>query len=315
VAEDNRSWQSYLIPVVVAMGVFGGLNALWSLPQLALYDRVPHSLGVYLPSALVALGLIWLVLRKQTITRRELGLDTSGWTAPKRLLGLAMVMFMGYGGYATLQPPTGEPPVEEEVPVALAAYAQVGAQESENIAVPVAKPTPLKPGWGDYCFWFVFLLSASLTELMVFICLGFCLTERWLKRVGMRPVAACVTAALFASVMFGVYHYTHEPRWWRFAIYPLIPVMLINLTYFVLTRNFYLTLLLHNAFAAVGFTGEQYAERFKAQPDRTMDPANFLDPSGFILGSLLLSFLLPFLILHWLEGRGQEKAIAAAEPA
>jgi hypothetical protein len=288
---------SYLGPVALVIGLFCLLNGLWTWPGLGLYDKFPHSIAVYLVTGLVALLVLWRAARDGRLARREAGLDTTGWTAPKRLLGLGLVLFMGLGGYTSLQPPLPDSPP--------AASAAEPPGESQPYSDPAAVPP--KPDFGDYCFWFVFLLSASLSELLVFVTIGFCLVERALRQRGWRPAGAAIAAAVFASVGFGLYHYTHPPRFWEFVYFPLMPVMLINIAYFTVSRNFWLTLALHNAFASVGFVQEEWAERIKRarglEFDAAMFPETFMRPGDTALLSILTSFVVPFLVMHWIEAR------------
>jgi hypothetical protein len=303
-----RFWPHVAIPVVAAMGSFSLINFLWNLPALALYEKVPPSLPTYLLSSLVALGVLWPAIRGGRLSRSDLGLASSGgWTPPKRLAGLAIVLFMGFGGYATLPPPFETSTAGADVET-LAAPSATGIADDEH---PASWP---KPSWGDYCFWFVFLLAASLTELLVFVSVTFCLIERFQKQRGTRPWLATTAAALLASITFGLYHYTHPPEFWGYVYNPLMPVMLINLLYFSLTRNFWLTLVLHNGFAAVGFTQLQYAE----YPTNVMyNPVTYLSVRE--LAPVLTSFLVPFLVLHLVEwkcfpangGEGQTSNIAS----
>ena len=300
---DRGAWPGYVIPVLLGMAVFAILNGVWSLPDLPHEMVMTHSLVVYLGTGLLALFLLWRALATGRITRRELGLDLTGWSAPRRLIALAMTLFMAGGGFATLQPPTDKK---------IQANIEAASQSSPPAAAAARPPVRVwpskieaRPLFGDYCFWFMFLLGASQAELLVFVSLGYCLTERWLKRLGWSPILAGVVAALFTSVAFGVYHYTHPPRWWEYALYPLIPVMLLDILCFVLTRNFWLTLLLHNAFAAVGFTGEQWSERLNPAGDGSMEPSFFLDSGDLSLKFIVIAFVVPFLALHLLEGRGR----------
>jgi hypothetical protein len=76
--------------------------------------------------------------------------------------------------------------------------------------------------------------------------------------------------------------------------------MWIGLACFVVTRNFHLTLLLHNAIAAVGFTGEQYRKLPPGAPASAgLDPA--LYRQGATIGMLIVTFAVPYLLLHVLE--------------
>jgi hypothetical protein len=261
----SRLWPDYSMPIVVGMAVLSATNFLVNW----VFISWPHQLPVYLTSSLVALWFVQRAVRNGTVTARDIGLAPGGWKPQHRIYGVAMVLLMGYGGFATLQ---------------------------------VART----PDFADYCFWFVFLLPASLAELLVFISIGYCLPDNWLKRRGASPLVAALGAAAFSGVTFGFYHYTHDPLWWEFALYPLIPVMWLNLLYFIPTRNFQLTLLLHNAFAAVGFTGVQYRDK---EPNPLLEPTEYKTP--LLLTMTIVAFALPYLILHALEwrvwsGRGQE---------
>jgi hypothetical protein len=296
----SPSTRGYLAPIGLAIGLFCLLNGLWTWPAFGLYEKFPHSLAVYLGTGLVVLFLLWQAARDGRLTRRQAGLDVSGWTAPKRLLGLGLILLMGLGGYVSLQPPLA---AVEQASTAEASAASVAASPGDITPDDVSP----KPTWGDYSFWFVFLLSASLTELLVFVSITFCFLERWLRGRGLGPVAAAVLAGLFASVTFGLYHYTHPPRFWDFVYFPLMPVMLINTAYFAVTRNFWLTLLLHNAFATVGFTQEQWAETIKRarglEFDDGMFPATYLGSDDTALLSIVGSFVICFVALHWIEAR------------
>lgn len=248
------------IPVIISMGAFCVVNYLWNSESLGLYVFVPQALPVYMFTSLLSLLFLWDARRRNVVSADDVGMSAVGWKPWKRLLGLGLVLFFAYGGLTTL------PDVVET------------------------------PSWGDYLFWFMFLLPASLAELLVFITLAYCLPEAWLRRRGIHPAFAFAAAALFSAVTFGLYHYTHEPRWHSYALFPLIPVMLMNVTYFAVTRNFQMTMLLHNAFAAVGFAGEQYKH---LPPEPYVDPATFQKPLE--LTCLVVGFTLPYLLMNLME--------------
>lgn len=259
---DRRGfWRDCGIPVVVSMSAFCILNYLWNSPALALYEVVPQAIPVYMVGgSLLSLVFLWDVRRRGVLSLDGAGLAPGGWKPWKRIFGLALIIFFAYGGLTTL-------------------------------------PDVVKtPSWGDYLFWFIFLLPASIAELLVFITLAYCLPEAWLRRHGMGVIGAAVLSAIFAGVTFGLYHYTHEPRWHQYAL-QLIPIMWINLFYFATTRNFHITLVLHNAFAAVGFAGEQYKQ---LPPETYIDPVTFQKPLE--LTCLIIGFVVPFLILQVMEG-------------
>ena len=176
----------------------------------------------------------------------------------------------------------------------IALYAGVGFAILPHPGPPARAPAPPAATWGDLCFWFAFLLSSSLAEMLVFVGLAFCLLEKGLCGLGMGRFRAAAAAALFASVLFGLYHYTHPLRF-HALVFPLMGEMLLALLFFRLTRNFYLTFLLHNLTAAVGFTSDQ----------ASVDPAEMaalVRPAA--LWTNLLSFVLPFVLLHLLEWKG-----------
>src|SRR5262249_37107468 len=110
-----------------------------------------------------------------------------------------------------------------------------------------------RPGWGDHSVSLVIVLAASLSELLVFLSVCYGLTDSWLRHRGFGRVLAALPAGALACFLFGIFHYTHDPTWWPYA-FPLMAEMAIVWVYFLVTRNFYLTFLLHNAFAATGFT-------------------------------------------------------------
>jgi hypothetical protein len=258
-------WRGYLIPAVICCGVFYGMNWVWNHPvwSYSLPPFLPYALMVYLVGGSgVALLVLAMANRAERLSTTDLGLGPSNWTAPRRLLGLAVIVAVAYGGFATMGPPPE----------------------------PSAGSAP--PTWGEYCFWYLSLLSASQAELLVFLGAGFCLLRRGLERVGWNRVLAAVVAAVIASVAFGLYHYTYEPRWHAYA-FSLMPEMLAVLLFFLVTRNFFLTLLLHNALAALGFTYEAHS---------SADPVildTFAAPLPLTLN--LISFVVPFLLLHALE--------------
>ena len=287
--EGIRFWRWYAGPVLITICAFSALNFLWIDRSLALHEIVPLALAVYLTSSALALAVLWQVIRAGRLTARSAGLDLSGWAPQNRLLGLAMLLIFGYGAFTSIEP--------GPKPTTVAATATTVSTAQSLPATPDVEKLP-QPTWGDYCFWFVFLLSASLTELLVFVGVGFCLAEDYLRRRGMRPLLATGLAALFGSVTFGLYHFTYPPPWSNYAFYPLMPVMMVSIGLFVVTRNFYLALLLHNAFAAVGFTTEQYSHN---TPQEMTIPAELQEPAALIPN--IVAFVVPFLFLHWLEAR------------
>ena len=295
--EETGFWRSYAAPVVVTMGFFTAVNAAFNSPKLGLFEILPQALPVFLGSSTVALVVLWRAFRVGYLTRQNAGLAISGWSAPKRLFGLVMILFFGYGSFTSI-----EPGANHASPVAPEIGEKTATHHSEEPAASKDAAAPLEPAWGDYCFWFVFLLPASLTELLVFVAVGFGLAEAFLRGRAMQPLVATGLAAVFASVAFGLFHYSYPPAFWSFVFFPLMPVMFLNICFFVITRNFYLTMLLHNAFAAVGFTQLQYATY---PPDPAADPATYQVPS--VLIPPLVSFLVPFLFLHWLEASGPTK--------
>jgi len=288
VEEHRRDWKAYAGPVVLSMGTLTGLNALWHLPLLARYGIgvVEHSLLVYLLGGSgLALLLLWRALGDGRLTRQDIGLAPEGWSPARRLVGVGLIVFFSYGGYSNLQytPPSSASGSSEH---------STSLESGQNQAVPI------KPTWGDYCYWYAALAGASLAELLVFVGVGFCMVERCLKQRRLHRFAATTVAAILASVAFGLYHFSHAPSWWPLVFIPLMPVMLIDLVCFVLTRNFYLTLGLHNSFAALGMTQIQ-----------SMNPATAHGPA--MLASVLPAFVIPFLVLHGIEWKEVRRHVAA----
>jgi hypothetical protein len=254
-------WRDVGLPILVSIAVFCLMNTLWSQTAVGVHLGQFAPVAVYLLSSLVALGFLARALGGGALTAGDLGLAPDAWRPQYRVLGLAFTVGLVAFLYASMP----------------------GVVET--------------PRFGDFAFWYFFLLCATMTELLVFLGLGFCLTERWLRDRGWRPVTAVLAAGAFSGVTFGLYHYSHEPRIHPYAL-PLILVMWMNLTVFVLTRNFQLTFVLHNAVAAVGFTKDQYAS---TNPPDALNPAALKD--GLTLFLLGLAFVVPYLWLHFLEWR------------
>jgi hypothetical protein len=288
VHHDNPFWRWYGLPVLLSVTIFSGLNALWNQPGLGdhLGAYLPYTVTVYLLGGSgLALAILWRSIRARLLTPNDLGLGLSGWTPPRRLVSLAAILTVIYWGYATL--PSRPQSPADPAPAARAAAADLPDGDRT--------PADSTPTWGEYGFWFVTLLSASQAELLVFVGVGFCLMERWLRGRGLGRLLSNVLAGLPTCVAFGLYHYTHEPRWHQYSL-TLMWEMLIVLVFFVATRNFFRTLVLHNAFAAVGFTTEAHL------PVDPISRAHFAEPWALSLN--LLSFLIPFLLLHALEWKG-----------
>jgi len=277
-------WRWCGVPVLVSLCAFPGLNAIWNHPYLGnvLGPCVPYSITVYLVGGSgLALAFLWAAARAGRLSRNDLGLDRADWTAPRRLLGLAVIVAVTYGMFATIGP--GPSPA--------------GADGAPAAAAPTG---------GEFCFWSSVLLLASQAELLVFVGVCFCLTETWLRHRGWGRPLAVVTAGTLACVTFGLYHYTHEPRWHAYS-FGLMGEMAFILLFFRATRNFFLTLVLHNALAAIGFTSEAH---YSAEP---VPMQYFADPWPLALN--LTSFLVPFVLLHLLEWRGWPPAEEQAPPA
>jgi hypothetical protein len=263
------AWPGYWLPVFVSAGVLTASNALWIYTEVGWY--FPYSLAVYLLAGSgLALVLLWRAAATGRVSAYDLGIDVWGWTAPRRLAWLAVTLFFGVGGFNSLQAP----------------------------------PLTARPTAGDYWFWFTFvLLPSSLAELLVFAGVAFCLPEQWLRRRGWPAWQAALLAALCSAVLFALYHFSHMPFFWGMIVWPLLPLFFATMVLFALTRNFYLTLLFHNVFAAVGFTAMQYDPR--AGTARGFQQVEFGQPQ--IIASNLLAFVIPFLCLHVLEWRLQRR--------
>jgi hypothetical protein len=261
---EGGFWRTCGGPVLLCLGTLAALNALWTYPPPANYlNACPRPVAVYL---LGGSGLAFFVLRRALragwVTRVDVGIDLSGWIAPRRLVGLALIALFGYGLFALFRPGQAT--------------------------------------WDEYCFWYVFLLTASLAELLVFICVGFCLIEAWLRRRGAGRFLAAAVPFPLVCVAFGLYHYTHIEAF-HAMVFGLMGKMGLILLFFLLTRNVYLTLAFHSCFVAIDFTKLEYAGTFDA---KTLE--QFHAPPVVIV--TVLTFLIPFLLLHWLEWRTEPAA-------
>lgn len=252
----NRSlWLWCVLPVLTVWASFTGLNALWNYCPLV-SRSFPYDLAVdLLGGSGIALVILFLALWGGRLTHQEAGLALSGWHSWKRLLGLAAIGAMFWWSYQ--------------------AFPRMTAQAFAY----------------NYLLWFALLLAASLAEILVFLSVTFCLTEHALKDRGLPSWLAALAAMLLAALAFGLFHYSYPERWHP-LVWKLTGVFFLVLLFFALTRNLYLTLLLHNSFAVKGFLYQQTAA----------DPLDLMD---YIIPPVVcctgMAFIVPFLILHLLE--------------
>ncbi|MCH8831032.1 MAG: phosphatidylserine decarboxylase, partial [Planctomycetes bacterium] len=155
----NHRWRAYATPVAISFAAIAGLNALWHLPALSDKAQDVHSVLVYMIGGSgIALLLLWQALRDGRLTKREVGLDISGWRPWQRLLGVVIAVGIGYGNYANLQLPPG--------------YIDSVEHAAADKPDPDLKVVE-KPSASDFCFWAVLMLDSSLAELLVFTFLTF----------------------------------------------------------------------------------------------------------------------------------------------
>ena len=240
----------------------------------------PYPVAVYLAggSGLAMAFLLWSA-RSGRIARDDLGLGPSGWTPFRRLGGLTAILLVAGAGVATSK---GSARTRGRGPP--------GANSASGISC------CCPPAWRN---------------CSSFVGMGFCLMERGLRAAGLRPIPATLIAAAICSVTFGLYHYTHEPRWWDF-VYALMIVMAVVVLFFAATRNFYLTLAFHNAMAALGFFTAHYAKNPLDPTEQPLDPTYFSEPRA--LTANLVSFAIPFVLLHLLEWKGWPQASGGRQP-
>ena len=266
-------WRWYGFPVVISIAMFSALNFVWNYPVSSDYagNFARYPVAVYLVGGSgLAMAFLLRAARAGRIARADLGLDLVGWAPLRRLGGVAVVLLLALGGWAGTVPPDRATWVT----------------------------------WGEFCFWFVVLAASTLAELLVFLGMGFCLTERGLREAGLRRLPAAVIAGGVCSVGFGLYHYTHEPRWWPYAL-PLMVEMALVVVFFLASRNFFLTFLFHNVMATIGFFGEQYGPN-------PQDPLYFSERGA--LTANLVTFVIAFVLLHLLEWKGWPPASGGRQP-
>jgi hypothetical protein len=272
VQQHRGFWRQYCVPVALSLATFCAMNFLWNLPGSSdlLGNIVRYPVAVYfLGGSGLALILLLRAARTGDLSRDEVGLGPAGWAPPRRLGGLALILLLACGGWV----------------------GTVGLDRATWTS------------WGEFCFWFVVVLSASLAELLVFLGMGFCLTRRGLRAAGVGPLLATLIATGVCSISFGLYHYTYEPRWWPY-VFPLMVEMALVVLFFLATRNIYLTFVFHNVMATLGFFGEQYS----GSPQQ---PTYFSETYAFTAN--VLSFAVPFVLLHLLEWKGWRPAPAAED--
>lgn len=104
---------------------------------------------------------------------------------------------------------------------------------------------------------FIWLLVASISEVMVFIGVVFHATEALVRQAwrgrGSRFIGA-VSAVLVSSVAFGFFHFSYYPPWdtWYWVVF-LTPIWLMASTFYALTRSLVATVMFNNILAIVGF--------------------------------------------------------------
>src|SRR5258707_8319449 len=182
------AWQDVGLPVVAVIGAFCLLCGISTV--LAYYERqyVPPALGVYMLGSLVALAFIARAIRRGALTPEELGLGSNGWRPQYRLFGLVFTILL----VAFLYLNSDEQPAD-------------------------GRAKGLVP-FGDYCFWFFFLLQASIAELLVFLSIGYCLPAKWLRFRGWPTWQTILLAGVFSSVTFGLHHYALERQYHKWSM-------------------------------------------------------------------------------------------------
>lgn len=294
----RRFWMGYGMAIAISVAIFSAVNFLWSCSDysLDLQDAFPYAVAVYLLAGSgLALALLYWAMRAGRLDSRDLGLDLRGWATGRRLAGVAVIVLIGFGQCLLLNSELAERRAQEGPDNALSERTAPTAASQAW----AASEDPIATLWSSFCYWFVLLLPASLAELLVFLGMGYCLLGRGLAQCGMSRLPALAIAAAFSSAGFGLFHYTYPPVFHSYA-FPLMAEMLFVVLFFVGTRNFYLTLALHNAFAATGFMHMDFGPEPNPHPP-------LADP--LILGS----FVVPFLALHWLEWRYRPERVASEE--
>jgi hypothetical protein len=270
---------SDLLAIAVAMLSFSGLNAIWTLFDLDNRSPIPFAILVALLAGTgVAMALIAWKLREGRLTPETVGVGLDGWRADRRLLALFLSVIMAYNFYL--------PPEDPALTAAV-----------------VPRPT-----WGDYCFWFVIISPVSLAEVLVFLILPVALLERWLTDRGQGRLAVRVAVIAVSAVSFGLFHYSYPQLWHKYVFLNMLEMAFVAV-YFLQSRNFHLSLLMHNAIAATGFSTAQYAPEGEALKQSTFTPE---------LGYILTAFLLPYLLIHvweWSVQRRQKPAEPAKPPS
>src|SRR6202030_25279 len=151
-----------------------GMNAMWNYSDIR--ASLSYATWVYLLGGSgLALAIMWAATRADRLSLEDLGLDLSGWTAPRRLLGLAVLLLASCGWFVQYR--STSPPVKPPE-----AGTQASAGETSSSGVQAAAP---QLTWGEYCFWYFILLPASLAEFLVFVGVAFGLTRRGLQEAGM----------------------------------------------------------------------------------------------------------------------------------
>lgn len=100
---------------------------------------------------------------------------------------------------------------------------------------------------------FVWLLPTSIVEVLVF--LGICYNVAYVLLARVVPWWLAVPlAALFASALFGLYHFSYSPPWNTPAVALTVGIVWLEVSVvYVVTRSLWAAIVFNNTMAVVGF--------------------------------------------------------------
>jgi len=111
--------------------------------------------------------------------------------------------------------------------------------------------------FGSAIHYFIWLLIASIPEVLVFIGNIYHMTEAFVKNIWSgkgSSVIAAIGGIMVSAIAFGLFHFSYPAPWntWE-KIMTLIPVWLVVAGLYALTRSLVATVVFNNMMAIIGF--------------------------------------------------------------
>lgn len=222
---QSRSQARVYLISLLAFPLFFLTNYIFN-HQRVLLDWLPQGRPTYFFAVLLPFGTILPSLALGWLIRRQNGNTRAfGATLTRRDLLMALIAF---------------------------------AMGLISIYFAVGRKTPLdSTNLGNAIHYFIWLLMASIPEVLVFIGIILHAMEAgvqnlWHGRGG--QIAGAISGIVVSAVAFGLFHFSYPSPWntWE-KIMTLIPVWLTVATLYVLTRSLIAAVIYNNMMAIIGF--------------------------------------------------------------